>query len=276
MFRTRPILSSKKIIKQIMKLRSYSHQHVTKHHVRCILNSSFQCDEYTLAGEKGRSLRDLAPSSCYAVLIKMIEGHPHMLCTIRSSKVSLSKGWVVPPGGMIDDGETEIEAAKREAHEEVGLPPDQFEVIGTSKPLPLVFNSNNIQHFYLSWSVFGLVDDNFQPVINEEVEDYFYIPLYMFLDRLETEHSNTEIDFVYGHKVFYHNYTWVHKGTIYKITGAVGHIGLISAIAIYGRRKFIKYGPLIDVNRTNVKYINEWLCYMTVNFLQKYVSSSKL
>lgn len=270
------MLSSKKMIAHSMKLRSYAHKTVTKDHVRSILNANFECDEYSLAGEKGQSLSELAPSSCYAVLIKMVEGHPHILCTIRSSKVTLSKGWVVPPGGMIDEGETEIDAAKREAFEEVGLHPDQYEVIGTSKPLPLVFISNKIQHFYLSWSVFGLVNDDFTPVINDEVEDYFYIPLYWFLDKLETEHSNTEIDYVYGHKVFYHNFTWQHKGKTYKITGAVGHIGLISAIAIYERRKFVKYGPLIHVNRTNVRYINEWLCYTTVNFLKKYVSSAKL
>ncbi|CAD5111641.1 unnamed protein product [Dimorphilus gyrociliatus] len=256
--------------------KRYFHPTVTKDYIRRVLRDNFQCEEFTLAGEKGKALRGLANSSCYAILIKMIEGHPHMLCTIRSSSVTLSKGWVVPAGGMIDDGETEIEAAKREAYEEIGLPMEDFDIIGGAKPLPMIFSTNKQTHFYLSWSIFGLVPDNFTPVINEEVEDYFYIPLYEFVDQLDSSHSITEVDYFYDQKVFYHNFKWTHKNKLYKISGAVGHIGLISAIAIYQRKKYVKFGPVIEVSRHNLKHVNDWFCYTTVNFLKKHMSPSKL
>ncbi|CAD2214107.1 NUDIX domain containing protein, putative [Angomonas deanei] len=50
--------------------------------------------------------------------------------TERSNKVSTHKGQMSFPGGRIDPGETPVEAATREAEEEVGLLPCSYDVLG--------------------------------------------------------------------------------------------------------------------------------------------------
>lgn len=55
---------------------------------------------------------------------------PCFVITRRSSKLSSHKGQWALPGGRIDRGETEIEAALREVREEVGLDLPETEVLG--------------------------------------------------------------------------------------------------------------------------------------------------
>lgn len=60
-----------------------------------------------------------------AVLIALADGDrgPEVLLTRRSMDLSHHKGEISFPGGRLDPGETPLEAALREAHEEVGLEP---------------------------------------------------------------------------------------------------------------------------------------------------------
>lgn len=66
---------------------------------------------------------ELLPTSASAVLVALADGPfgPEVLLTRRSPAVRLHKGEMCFPGGRIDAGETSIEAALREAHEEIGL-----------------------------------------------------------------------------------------------------------------------------------------------------------
>ncbi|MGB7406454.1 MAG: CoA pyrophosphatase [Pacificimonas sp.] len=66
-----------------------------------------------------------------AVLIPLID-HPSdagLLLTVRNAALSKHAGQVAFPGGRTDPGETAIEAALREAHEEVALSPQNVEVV---------------------------------------------------------------------------------------------------------------------------------------------------
>lgn len=59
------------------------------------------------------------------------EGHgPGVLLIERPAKMRTHGGQVSFPGGAIDAGETPIEAALREAHEEIALPLSKVHVIG--------------------------------------------------------------------------------------------------------------------------------------------------
>lgn len=58
------------------------------------------------------------------------QGTPCFVITRRSSKLSSHKGQWALPGGRIDHGETVIQAALREVHEEVGLALGEGEVLG--------------------------------------------------------------------------------------------------------------------------------------------------
>ena len=72
-----------------------------------------------------------------AVLAVLADG-PHgaeVLLTRRSWDLSSHRGEVSFPGGRLDPGESFVDAALREAHEEVGLHPDQVTVIGGLHPI---------------------------------------------------------------------------------------------------------------------------------------------
>jgi len=58
------------------------------------------------------------------------DGDPSFLLTRRASKLRDHAGQWALPGGRIDDGETPEDAARRELHEELGLPVAASEVLG--------------------------------------------------------------------------------------------------------------------------------------------------
>ena len=58
-----------------------------------------------------------------AILVPLLDTHegPSLLFTVRASHLRRHAGEIAFPGGRVDLGETELEAALREAREEVGL-----------------------------------------------------------------------------------------------------------------------------------------------------------
>jgi len=84
----------------------------------------------------GDLTRFLPPDDSYprrgAVLMLFGEGDdgPDLLLTERNHHMRSHPGQVSFPGGSLDEGETPVEAALREAHEEIGLVPAEIEVFG--------------------------------------------------------------------------------------------------------------------------------------------------
>ncbi|MGE0880839.1 MAG: CoA pyrophosphatase [Acidimicrobiia bacterium] len=58
------------------------------------------------------------------------DGEPYLIFTRRTEHLRTHQGQVSFPGGRIDPGETPVQAALREAHEEIGLAPEHVEVLG--------------------------------------------------------------------------------------------------------------------------------------------------
>lgn len=68
-----------------------------------------------------------------AVLIAVTDrAEPGVLLTHRPETMRAHPGQVAFPGGKIDPGEDAVEAALREAHEELGIDPQAVRVIGAS------------------------------------------------------------------------------------------------------------------------------------------------
>ena len=68
-----------------------------------------------------------------AVLILFMEknGLPHVIMTLRTDKVSTHKGQVSFPGGGYDSTDKSfLDTALRETMEEVGIPPEEIEILG--------------------------------------------------------------------------------------------------------------------------------------------------
>ena len=116
-----------------------------------------------------------------AVLVPIFlkEGSLYILLTLRSQQVPTHKGQVAFPGGKEDDDDKDIVAtALREAHEEVGLPPEIVDVVGVLSPVI----SRAREKTMFVYPVVGILKSQFDLVINSsEVETAFDVPLQFFL-----------------------------------------------------------------------------------------------
>ncbi|OAN67925.1 coenzyme A pyrophosphatase [Sulfitobacter sp. EhC04] len=109
--------------------------------------------------------------------IQVVDGRLELLLTKRSSALKHHPGQISFPGGKQDPGDVDsIAAALREAHEEIGLPPENVEVLGT---LPL---HDTVTSFAVT-PVIGLIRDRFdiRPEPGE-VAEVFSVPLSHVLD----------------------------------------------------------------------------------------------
>ena len=81
-----------------------------------------------------------------AVLIALWEGEngAEVLLTKRSWELRNHRGEISFPGGRLDPGETPVEAALREAHEEVGLDPVGVRVVGELDHISTVVSKSYI------------------------------------------------------------------------------------------------------------------------------------
>src|SRR6266850_2017052 len=69
-----------------------------------------------------------------AVLVPIVDhaGEPYLLFAKRTDRVGHHKGQISFPGGVIDPGDTSaLDAALREAEEEIALPRSAVEPLGT-------------------------------------------------------------------------------------------------------------------------------------------------
>jgi len=67
-----------------------------------------------------------------SVLIPILAhgGPPRLVLMVRTNEVEHHKNQISFPGGRQDGGETALEAALRETHEEVGIEPDAVRLVG--------------------------------------------------------------------------------------------------------------------------------------------------
>jgi 8-oxo-dGTP pyrophosphatase MutT (NUDIX family) len=71
-----------------------------------------------------------------AVLAPLVEKpEPSLIFTVRAEALSRHAGEVSFPGGLVDEGESPADAARREAFEEIGLDPSLPELVGSLPPV---------------------------------------------------------------------------------------------------------------------------------------------
>lgn len=130
------------------------------------LNSDFHLPE-------GRILH---PAGVLAPIL-FRDGVAELILTKRSSALKHHPGQIAFPGGKQDESDADVVAAAlREAHEEIGLPPELVEVLGT---LP---THETVTGFQVT-PVIGLVREEFDVVPERgEVEEVFRVPLAHVLD----------------------------------------------------------------------------------------------
>lgn len=82
---------------------------------------------------RGRAARRVTPGlRAAAVLLPLVDGPsgPRLLLTRRAADLRRQPGEISFPGGMVEPAETGLEAALREAREEIGLDPARVEILG--------------------------------------------------------------------------------------------------------------------------------------------------
>ena len=71
-----------------------------------------------------------------AVLAPVVETPtPSLILTVRADALSRHAGEVSFPGGLVEEGETPADAARREAFEEIGLDPALPTIVGSIPPV---------------------------------------------------------------------------------------------------------------------------------------------
>ena len=143
--------------------------------------------------------RELRPA---AVLVGLIDRGAglHVVLTKRSSRLKHHPGQIAFPGGKVDEGDADVTAAAlREAWEEVGLRPEQVEVLGH---LPA---HETVTSFTVT-PVLGLIRDVFDPVAEPgEVEEVFEVPLAHLADPANYQVQSRRWR---GQRRYYHTVPW--------------------------------------------------------------------
>jgi 8-oxo-dGTP pyrophosphatase MutT (NUDIX family) len=153
--------------------------------------------------------RDLRPA---AVLVPLLtdDGGTHLLFTVRSRHLAHHAGQIAFPGGAVEAGESVEEAARREAHEEVGLEVPAEAVLGRLSPLPSPAG-------YLATPVVASLPRPARLALDPgEVEEAFTVPL----GELAATPPEREVRLFRGAPRTIHRYRWGARD-IWGFTGNV-------------------------------------------------------
>ncbi len=115
-----------------------------------------------------------------ATLCPIVEraGGLSVILTRRADGLRAHPGQISFPGGKIDAGDaSSLDAALREAHEEIGLPPHHVDVLGALDLYPTGTG-------FLVAPYVGFIERDFLPIAEPgEVAEVFEVPLDFLMDR---------------------------------------------------------------------------------------------
>ncbi|CAN5169676.1 CoA pyrophosphatase [soil metagenome] len=150
--------------------------------------------DFDLNPDTERPARTLRPAAVLVPIIAQTHG-ASVLLTRRADTLTSHTGQIAFPGGRLDPGETAVEAALREASEEVGLDPAAVEVLGLSEAYETGTG-------FLISPVIGWIDR--PPTIQAqaaEVADIFEVPWDFLMDP--ANHRRESMNSPFGKRWFW-------------------------------------------------------------------------
>lgn len=143
--------------------------------------------DFDLNPDVRRSSEPLRPAAVLIPIIARPEGAT-VLMTRRSDSLASHTGQIAFPGGRLDPGETAVQAALREAFEEVALDPSKVEPLGFSDPYETVTG------FLVTPVVAWLAQPPVTRPAPEEVAEVFEAPWDFLMDTANHQRDFYERD----------------------------------------------------------------------------------
>lgn len=167
------------------------------------------------------------PKASVLIPLFVRRGELHTLLTLRSKELRTSAGEVCFPGGKRDPSDRDdVDTALREAQEEIGLPPDEVQVVCALFP---VISKSGL----LVTPIVGFIDEAFCPRPNPaEVSAVFNVPLDFF--TREKDHNSS-----IGH---FHSFHFLDpdSGNQHHIWGLTAILAiLVAALALKKKPEFV-------------------------------------
>ena len=184
--------------------------------------------------------------------ITIKHGEVFVLLTKRSKDLRSHPSAVSFPGGMRDEiDKTDIDAALREAEEEIGLPPSVVNVIGI---LTLGF----ILPKTVVYPVVGIIPEDFLPDCNpSEVEYAFYVPLKIFVEEGNILEESSIFDGVsYWYRILRHT----HEHLTDEIYGFTCDFCLFLAAIVFGSVGKEQEETLADEMKNQLEITLQFMC----------------
>ena len=160
---------------------------------------------------RGRQPQPIGRHRFFSVLVPVVEkdGQPHLLFEVRARAMESQPGEICFPGGNVEPGEDPADCALRETMEEIGIAPEQVELIGPGDTLYGYAN-------YTLYTYMGIVPYEAceqARLAPEEVDEIFLVPLQAFFDQVpqvQIEKIYTEIsdDFPFEKIGIDESYPW--------------------------------------------------------------------
>ncbi len=156
-------------------------------------------------------LENARPSAVLVGLFETSRGVEAIL-TRRSQEMTNHRGEISFPGGRLDAGETVVDAALRETHEEIGLLPSDARVVGELNGMATVVSNSHIVPIvarYASAPKFRAV--------NSEVDRVFSVPLL----ELTQKDTYSQEHWVFSDREFQINFFYLDDETIWGATARI-------------------------------------------------------
>jgi len=156
-------------------------------------------------------LENVRPSAVLVGLFESSSGVEAIL-TRRSQNLTNHRGEISFPGGRLDAGESVLQAALRETQEEIGLSPEDVEVVGELNSMATVVSNSHIVPIVGRYRTPPKLH-----AVNDEVDRVFSVPL----SELVRTDTYSQEHWIFDDREFQINFFYLDDETIWGATARI-------------------------------------------------------